>query len=171
MLRTLYHHRLRKNEIKQDYINDYIAKHICRQSKIIVLVKNNGCWWSQQVVNDHRSFRRKLALHGFGKSDIFFMVILQLPLEYLDFHTKCTIKLSETFSRPDRIKLASQKMTNQSSSDLETISEKQTLIDIYPNVALAQGQKSACRYHITTLKRHTMMNVPYDGPFEMVYVT
>ena len=35
MLRTLYHHRLRKNEIKQDYINDYIAKHFNKQSKII----------------------------------------------------------------------------------------------------------------------------------------
>lgn len=33
MLRTLYHHRLRKNEIKQDYIKDYIAKHTSKQLK------------------------------------------------------------------------------------------------------------------------------------------
>lgn len=32
MLRTLYHHGLRKYGIKQDYIKDYIAKHICKQS-------------------------------------------------------------------------------------------------------------------------------------------
>ena len=36
-------------------------------------------------------------------------------------------------------------MASQSSSDLETISKKQTLIDMYPNVVLTQGQKSACR--------------------------
>ena len=40
MLRTLYHHRLRKNEIKLDYINDYIAKHICKQSEMIDFSEN-----------------------------------------------------------------------------------------------------------------------------------
>lgn len=37
-------------------------------------------------------------------------------------------------------------MASQSSSDLETISKKQTLIDMYPNVVLTQGQKSACHF-------------------------
>ena len=47
MLRTLYHHRLRKNELKQDYINDYFAKHFYKQSNIIDFSeKKNGCWWS-----------------------------------------------------------------------------------------------------------------------------
>ena len=38
------------------------------------------------------------------------------------------------------------KIASQSSLDLETISKKQTLIDMYPNVVLTQGQKSACRF-------------------------
>ena len=38
------------------------------------------------------------------------------------------------------------KMASQSSSDLETISKKQTMIDMYPNVVLTQGQKSACHF-------------------------
>ena len=38
------------------------------------------------------------------------------------------------------------KIASQSSLDLETISKKQTLIDMYPNVVLTQGQKSACHF-------------------------
>ena len=46
----------------------------------------------------------------------------------------------ESFSRPH---LTNAKIASQSSLDLETISKKQTLIDMYPNVVLTQGQKSA----------------------------
>ena len=51
---------------------------------------------------------------------------------------------SGSFSRP--YLKTNAKMASQSSSDLETISKKQTLIDMYPNVVLTQGQKSVCHF-------------------------